>query len=196
MFLTDNPRNSMIYGLIFLEHGKVNEDTQRLYIEKFAEKRGLHIDEFVSYRDNPNILCFQSGDVLVCYAWSCICKTRAFLQTFIKYVVKNKIHIFSVTSKYYVDDTLDFAQFEYVLNLCEDIRFTFLSNKSADGARKRVVNGHAPGRKPGSKNVKHALDGKEKVIWNMYNYGISMYAIAKQMRVSAPTIKRFLTSQN
>lgn len=186
----------MIYGLIFLGHSKINAEAQRGCIEKFAKKRGLHIDEFISFQDNPNIIKFQSGDTLICYSWSCICKTRSFLQTFIKYILRNRIYLFSLNSKYYIDSTIDFAQIEYAFNLYEDIRFNFLSNKSVDGARKRVENGFAPGRHPGSKNVRHALDGKEKVVWDMYNSGVSMYSIAKKMRVSAPTIKRFLTSQN
>ena len=77
----------------------------------------------------------------------------------------------------------------------EDIRSNFLSNKSLEGVIVRVQNGHEPGRRTGSKNKKHILDGKEKQIKHLYAKGISMNEIAKHMNVSALTIKRFLVSK-
>lgn len=186
----------MIYGLVFLDHTKTSAQIQRNELQQFAKKHNLKINEFISYKDSPNLMRFLPGDTIICYGWNCICKNRPFLNIFLQYVLKNKIHLFSVTSKYCIDQTMDAELLEYAFNLYEDIRFNFLSHKSSEAAIKRIENGHAPGRPVGSKNIKHALDGKEKVIWDMYNNGFSMYAISKKMKVSAPTIKRFLTTQN
>lgn len=186
----------MIYGLIFLDHSKASAQTQRYELQHFAKKHNLKIDEFISYKDSPNIMRFSSGDTIICYAWNCICKTKPFLNIFIQYILKNKIYLFSVTSKYSIDQSMDLELLEYAFDMYEEIRFNFLSHKNSAAAGKRVENGHAPGRPVGSKNVKHALDGKEKAIWDMYNNGFSMYAISKKMKVSAPTVKRFLTAQN
>gem|GEM_PF-6528085 len=80
----------------------------------------------------------------------------------------------------------------YAFSMYEEIRTSFLSNKAIESAKKRTISG----RQLGSRNVKHVLDGKEKTILKMHQDGISMYAIAKKLKVSAPTIKRFLVSQN
>jgi len=186
----------MIYGLIFSNNIQASAKTQRAGIEKFAQKRGFHIDQFVSYEDSPNITLFQSDDIIICYAWSCLGNTMVFIRTFIRYILRKKIHTFSATSKYCIDNTYSFDQFEYAFDLYEDIRSCFLSKKSADGAKKRIENGYSPGRQIGSKNTRHVLDGKEKTVWDMFARGASMYAIAKAVHVSAPTIKRFLSNQN
>lgn len=186
----------MVYGLIFLDHAKTNADVQRQEIQHFVAKHGIIIDEFVSYCDNPDITMFKTNDTLICYAWNCICSGWDFLRIFIKYVLNNKINLLPITSKYHIDSTTDFNQLRYAFDMCEDIRFNFLSHKSVIGAKKRIENGHAPGRPTGSINTKHILDGKEKVVWDMYNNGFSMYAISKKLKVSAPTIKRFLTAQS
>lgn len=186
----------MIYGLVFLDHTKTSAQIQRNELQRFAKKHNLKINEFISYKDSPNLMRFMQGDTIICYEWNCLCKTRPFLNIFLQYVLKNKICLFSVTSKFNIDQTIDAELLEYTFNLYEDIRFNFLSHKNSEAASKRVENGHAPGRPVGSKNSKHALDGKEKVVWDMYNNGFSMYAISKKMKVSAPTIKRFLTTQN
>lgn len=186
----------MIYGLIFLGHAKAGADVQRNKLLDFAKKRNLKIDRFISYEDSPNFADFLPGDTVICYAWNCICKTKPGLNTFLRYAIKNKICIFSVTSKYGIGQSVDWTQLENAFDLYEDIRFNFLSHKNTAAASRRVENGHAPGRPMGSKNTKHILDGKEKAILDMYNSGASMYAISKKMQVSAPTIKRFLTTQN
>lgn len=182
----------MIYGLIFLGHQKLTEQDQRTGILQFAEHHNLNLDEFVSFNANPNILMFHPGDTIICYAWSCLCQKMSFLRAFVQHIVKNGVSLYSVTSKYHIDTSMDMNALRYAIGAYEDIRVNFWSNKSVEGAAKRVNSG----RRLGYKNKTHILDGKEKSIWDMYNNGFSLCAIAKKMKVSAPTIKRFLSTQN
>lgn len=182
----------MVYGFIFLEHLKTDAESQRRGILHFAKKHNLNIDEFVSFKTNPNMLMFSRGDTIICYAWNCLCKDMSFLRMFILQMLKNGVHMYSTTSKYHLDSSLDINVMQYAFSMYEDIRFNFLSAKAAAGASKRLI----PGRHTGSKNKTHLLDGKEKQVWDMFNNGFSMYAISKKLKVSAPTIKKFLTSQN
>jgi len=182
----------MVYGLIFSGHTKLTDQDQRDGISRFAEKCHIQIDEFISFNNNPNMLMFNTGDTLVCYAWNCLCKDISFMRMFIQHLVKNKIYIYSATSKYHIAPNMDTDALQYAFSLYEDIRVNFWSRKAVEGASKRII----PGRHTGSKNKTHVLDGKEKVVWDMYNNGFSMYAISKKLKVTAPTIKRFLTAQN
>lgn len=182
----------MIYGLIFLGPTNFSAQEQRNGIVRFAKNHKLTIDEFIPFNNNPNILLFQPGDTIICYAWSCLCKETQFLRIFIQHLVKNEVCVYSTTSKYHIDRNMDMQILQYAFSMYEDIRTNFWSNKTIESAKKRAVSG----RQTGSKNSKHILDGKEKVVWDMYNNGFSMYAISKKMKVSAPTIKRFLTTQN
>lgn len=187
---------AMIYGLILLKHAKTSTQKQRAGILGVATEKHFHIDKFISFEDKPDLSLFKPKDTIICYAWNCLCKKRTFLRLFIKYVLENNIYICSATSKYCIDKQADIKTFERAFELYEDIRFNFLSNKSLEGVVVRVQNGHEPGRKTGSRNVRHILDGKEKAILKMYADGCSMYAIAKKIKVSAPTIKKFLVSQS
>ena len=182
----------MIYGLVFLEHKNISAQDQRSGILKFAKQHKLPIDDFISFNKNPNMLKVNSGDTIVCYEWSCLCKETSFWRLFVQYLIKNEVYLYSATSKYCIDKHMDLKAFHYAIMLYEDIRVNFWSNKTRESAKKRLVSG----RQVGSKNKTHILDGKDKVIWGMYSRGVSMYAIAKKMKVSAPTIKRFLTKQN
>ena len=182
----------MVYGLIFSGHTKFSAKEQRNKISLFAKKHNITINDFISFNNNPNILMFKPGDTIICYAWNCLCKETTFLRIFIQHIIKNGVYLYSTTSKFYIDKTTDINAVKYAFAMYEDIRFNFWSYKSSASACKRI----ASGRRVGSKNKKHVLDGKEKAIWDMYNSGSSMYAIAKKMRVSAPTIKNFLTTQS
>lgn len=185
----------MFYGLILLKHTKISTQKQRADILRVAKEKNFHIDKFILSEDRPELSQFKSGDTIVCSAWSCLCKKRTFLRVFIKYILDNSIFLYSATSGYCVDKTADIKSINYAFSLYEDIRFNFLSHKNIEAAVARVQNGHEPGRKTGSRNMRHILDGKEKAILKMVANGSSMYAIAKKMKVSAPTIKRFLVSK-
>lgn len=186
----------MIYGLIFLGHAKANVDVQRNKLLGFAKKRNLEIDGFISYEDSPNFTDFLPGDTVICYAWNCLCKKRADLRVFIKYLLENNICLYSATSKYCVDKRADINTIRYAFELYEDIRFNFLSNKSRQAAAVGLQNGRPSGRRIGSKNSCHVLDGKTESVFKMYADGVSMNEIARRMSVSAPTIKRILVSNN
>lgn len=179
----------MVYGLIFLGYTKLTAQDQRIGISRFAKTHHIQINEFVSFNNDPDILIFNPGDKIIFYSWDCLCKDMSFLRAFIQYMVKNGICIYSVTSKYHIDSSMDIKTLQYAFLLYKDIRFNFLSRKAVTGAGKRMFSG----RYTGSKNKTYILDGKEKVVCDMYNSGFSMYAISKKLKVSAPTIKRFLT---
>ena len=118
------------------------------------------------------------------------------MRELIPYILKNNIYLYSATSKYCIKPGTNIKAFEYAFALYEDIRFNFLSNKSLEGIQTSIKKGYKPGRQIGSRNKKHVLDGKEKQIMKLYSEGISMNEIARQMDVSAPTIKKFLVSKH
>lgn len=186
----------MIYGLIFLEHTRLSAKKQRADIVQFAKLRNLSVNKFIEFAGNPDISIFKSGDVIICHSWGCLCEDRAFLRRFIKYLLANNVFLYSVTSKYCIDDIMNTGVLKYAFDLYEDIRFNFVSNKNIRGARQRVANGHAPGRPHGAKGQRHVMDGKENDALTMHRNGFSMYAISKKLGVSTPTIKRFFVAQN
>ena len=186
----------MIYGLIFLGHNKHNSHVQRDALMQFAKEHHLTIDKFISFDKNPDISIFKPNDTIICYGWDCLCNDRNFLREFIQYLLNNNVFIYSVQSKYHIDKTMDMNALKYAFNMYMDIRFNFISNKNINGARQRVANGHAPGRPHGARGVNHIMDGKGATALKMHRDGFSMYAIARELGVSAPTIKRFLVAQN
>ena len=185
----------MVYGFVFLGNLKHSAQIQRNGIEKFIKKHKLTIDRFISFDKNPDISILQPGDYLVCYSWDCLCAERSFLRQIMQYLFKNKIYVYSATSKYCVDESVDINGLVYGFNMYDDIWNTFISYKNTCGARTRVKNGCSPRRPVGAKNYSHVLDGKENMVLDMFAKGVSMYAIAKKTNVSTMTIKRFLDSQ-
>lgn len=186
----------MVYGLVFLGNVAVSSQTQRDGITEYAKKHNICIDKFVSYQVKPDITMFKSGDVVVLFAWNCICKERTVLNNFIRHFLKNNICLYSATSAYCLGNGRDFKLFEYAFNFFEDVRFNFVSGRSIDGIKTRAANGKLIGRRKGAKNKRHVLDGKEETLLRMYSDGASLYSIAKKLKVSAPTVKRFLVARS
>ena len=188
--------NTMIYGLIFLKHVKLNATEQRKKITQFASKQKMSVDKFISFDKNPDLSVFKPNDTIVCYSWDCLCHTQDFLRQFIRYVLVNNIFIYSTTSKYHINKKMDADALKYAFDMYEDIRFNFVSRKNLQSVQTKIANGQSIGRPSGTKNTNHILDGKEATVLKMYKNRVSMYAIAQTMNVSAPTIKRFLVASN
>lgn len=186
----------MIYGFVFFGHLSHAVQKQRRCISAFAKQHKQNIDKFVVFDKNPDISMLKPGDVVICYSWECLCSERAFLRQMIQYLMEHRIYLYSATSKYCIDKAMNWDGLGYGFGMYDDMLNTFASYKSIRGVKTRVANGHAPGRRVGAKNLTHVLDGKEQIVLDMHNSGVSMYAIAKKLRVSAPTIRRFLIAHN
>lgn len=186
----------MNYGLIFLGAGMISSRAQGAAIRRYGAAHNLGLGKNISYRDISDIAFLKPGDGLIIFAWNYVATDRANMNKFISYLLQNHIRIYSTTSPHCIDSHADFTQFQNAFNLYEDIRFSLASSRSLNGAARRIANGNAPGRHRGSKNVRHILDGRESIIRSMYSGGSSIYAIAKKMQVSPPTIKRFLITQS
>ena len=186
----------MVYGMILLEHIKWKPTEQRVGIQAFARKNGLKIDQFLSYFPNPNILNIKSGDTVVFYDWSCICNSRKYLNVFLEHLINKHVCIYSVQSKYNIDENTNFDQLVNAFNFFEDIRFRFLSNQNTKVVQSRIAQGQPAGRHKGSKNKTHVWDEHEAEILLMHADGFSMYAIAKKMNINAPAVRRCLIANN
>ena len=186
----------MNYGLIFTKHIKANDTEQRNKITQFASGQKIPVDKFISFDKNPDFSVFRPNDTIICYAWDCLCHTQDFLRKFIRYILTNGIFLYSTTSKYHIDKKTDADALRYAFDMYEDIRFNFVSRKNLQSAQTKIANGLAIGRPSGTKNASHVLDGKEATVLEMYKNRVSMYAIAKTVNVSVPTIKRFLIALN
>lgn len=186
----------MIYGMILLEHNLLSQQKQHDGIVAFAEKNGLKIDSFLSYKHMPDLDCINPGDSVVFYAWSCVGETRPQLKKSISYFVENRVNFYSATSEYFVDKTCDFKQLAASFILYEDIRFNFISNKNFEAVQRRIAKGISAGRPKGLKNKKHVWDNYESEILSMYASGDSMYQIARKLNLTDPAVKRCLVANN
>lgn len=186
----------MIYGMILLEHNLLSQQKQHDGIVAFAEKNGLKIDSFLSYKHMPDLDFIKPGDSVVFYAWSCVGETRPQLKKSISYFVENRVNFYSATSEYFVDKTCDFKQLAASFILYEDIRFNFISNKNFEAVQRRIAKGISAGRPKGVKNKKHVWDAYESEILSMYAAGASMYQIARNLNLTDPAVKRCLVEFN
>ena len=182
----------MVYGMILLEHIKWEPTEQRVGIQRFAKKIGLKVDKFLSYTGNADFPDVENNDTVIFYDWSCICNFRKDVSKFIERFIKNHIYVYSVQSKYCIDNHCNFEHLNAAFLLFEDIRFRFLSVQNTKVVQNRVRSG----RYRGGRNRKHVWDGLEQNILSMYEAGKTMYAIGKKLRITPSSVRRFLISQN
>ncbi len=74
-------------------------------------------------------------------------------------------------------------------------RLNLIAQRTKEALATLQLRGVKLGRPNGKKNTSHIIDGHESLILDMYSAGISKRKIAKTIRVSPPTISRFLESR-
>jgi len=183
----------MIYGLISLGHIKHDAGAQRAAIVAWAKRQNLTINAFILFEKNPDISTLAPGDTVICHDWDCLCGERAFLREFLQRILTDGLCLYSTRSEYCLDQGRH--SMKYAFEMYAEIWDTFISYKNFQGARRRAANGGFMGRPRGARGTRHKMEAYQGIALRMHRDGRSMYAIAHELGVSAPTIKRFLSAQ-
>jgi len=84
----------------------------------------------------------------------------------------------------------------FAFGLAAEIERELISMRTKEALARKKEQGIHIGRKPGKKNKKTKLDGKEKEIIALYKSGMTKNAIAKHFGVYPNTLNHFLKSRN
>lgn len=197
----------MIYGYIRVSTDKQDCENQKLGIESKASALGLCIDKYIEdagisgtkepeQRALGGVLSkLNPGDVIICSELSRLGRKMFMIMRILEHCMKIGARLYTVKDGYELGDTIQSKVLAFAFGLSAEIERNLIAQRTKEAMDKLRIQGIKLGRPSGQKNTYHVIDGHESLVLDMYYSGVSKRKIARTIRVSPPTISRFLESQ-
>lgn len=194
----------MIYGYIRVSTDRQDCENQKLGIENKARALGLNIDDYI---EDPGVSgikepekralggCLrklQDGDVIICSELSRLGRKLFMIMRILEHCMKCGARVYTVKDNYELGDNIQSKVLAFAFALSAEIERDLISQRTKESLARRKAMGHKLGRAVGSKNKSYKLDGKSVLIAKMLAQGMSKRKIARKLKVSPPTMTRFI----
>lgn len=193
----------MIYGYIRVSTDKQDCENQKLGIEKKAEQLGVRIDKYiedagVSGTKEPDkralggcLRHLKSDDVIICSELSRLGRKLFMIMRILEHCMNVGAKVYTVKDNYELGDNIQSKVLAFAFSLSAEIERNLISERTKEALARLKAEGMKLGRKEGSKNKHHKLDGKEEVIKRMLDKNVTKKIICKKLKVSYPTLRKY-----
>ena len=198
----------MIYGYIRVSTDKQDCENQKLGIENKAKALGIIIDKYIEDSGVSGIKepekralggCFKqlkAGDIIICSELSRLGRKLFMIMRILEYCMSTGAKVYTVKDGYELGDNIQSKVMAFAFGLSAEIERELISQRTKEALLRLKKEGRKLGREPGSRNKKRKLDGKIEIINDMLLKKIPKTRIAKRLKVSVPTIYKFLSDYN
>ncbi len=194
----------MVYGYIRVSTDKQDCDNQKIGIEGKAAALGLRIEKYISDAGISGLKepekralggCLRqlnAGDVIICSELSRLGRRLFMIMRILEHCMQCGAKLYTVKDDYELGDNIQSKVLVFAFGLSAEIERNLISMRTREGLAHRRARGLPVGRGVGVCNRVHKLDGRVDVVREMLARGMSQRAVARQFRVSPPTISRLV----
>jgi DNA invertase Pin-like site-specific DNA recombinase len=201
-------KNIMIYGYIRVSSDKQTVENQRFEINKFCERKGLKIDDWIeetisgtknySKRQlGPLLKKVQKNDMIICSELSRLGRTLFMIMDILNICMTKECRVWTIKDNYRLGDDIQSKVLAFAFGLSAEIERNLISQRTKEALARKKAEGVILGRPKGSKTApeKHKLYGKNNLINELLKAHVSQRQIAKICKVDRNTLSRFLKVQ-
>lgn len=198
----------MVYGYIRVSTDRQDCENQKLGIEAKAKSLNIYIDRYIKDSGisgtidpqnralGPILRKLKTGDVLICSELSRLGRKLFMIMRILEHCMNVGAKVYTVKDGYELGDNIQSKVMAFAFGLSAEIERDLISQRTKEALAVRRANGQKLGRPQGHTNKSHKLDGKMPLIIKMLDKGISKRRIAKQLRVSTPTLYDYLENNS
>ena len=187
----------MIIGYLRVSTGKQHVENQKEEIQKFAARRNLKIDkwvtEVVSGKKNEHdrklgklLKSLRKGDVLIVTELSRLSRTLLNIMSILHRCLEKEIIIYSTKDGYAFDNSINSKVLAFAFALVAEIEHNLISMRTKEALAHRKSEGVRLGRPLGAIKQQVILENKEE-IHRLLKSGVSVSAICRMYNVSRET---------
>lgn len=195
----------MRYGYIRVSSDKQTVENQRFEIEQFCQKEGLNIDGWIeetvsgtkpySKRQLGKLLRHvRKGDLIICSELSRLGRSLYMIMEILSFCMRRECAVWTIKDGYRLGDDIQSKVLAFAFGLSAEIERNLISQRTREALARLRAEGKHIGRPKGSRNnpASHPLFGKEKYIRKALREGKSQNEIARRLRCSRSTLRRFI----
>lgn len=193
----------MIYGYLRVSTDKQTLENQEFEIKTFCEREHISIDKWITETISGTkdfekrklgklLKKLKKGDVLICSEISRLGRNLLQIMTILNICMKKESQVWIIKDNYRLGGDIQSKVLAFAFSLSAEIERNLISQRTKEALQRIRASGRKLGRKFGSRNKKHILDGREQSIARLLNKGVPKTQVAKMMGVSVTTIYNFL----
>ena len=201
-------KNILIFGYIRVSSDKQTVENQRFEINKFCERKGLKIDDWIeetisgtknySKRQlGPLLKKVQKNDMIICSELSRLGRTLFMIMDILNICMTKECRVWTIKDNYRLGDDIQSKVLAFAFGLSAEIERNLISQRTKEALARKKAEGVRLGRPKGSKTApeKHKLYGKNNLIKELLKAHVSQRQIAKICKVDRNTLSRFIKVQ-
>lgn len=199
----------MVYAYLRVSTDKQDENSQRLGVDGFAEKKALTIDkyviddgisgakEFKERKLGELIERLKRGDIVLVSEISRIGRKLILVLDFIRICSERGVMLYSIKDGYRIGDDIQSKVMVTVMGLCAEIERDLIRQRTKEGLARVRASGVTLGRPKGATTdlTKRKLYKKEELIIKELRKGTTQREIAKMCKVNRNTMNRYIKSR-
>ena len=197
----------MIYGYIRVSTDKQTVENQRYEIVEFCKNKELVIDKWieetisgtkeVKKRKLGRLLNkMKADDIMICTELSRLGRNMLMIMGILNDCMKKDVKIWTIKDNYRLGNDINSKVLAFAFGLAAEIERNLISQRTKEALARKKAEGVILGRPIGRKSSKVKLTGKEKIIKEMVEAGVSYSAIARYHKVHRFTVSKFVKDNN
>lgn len=193
----------MVYGYIRVSSDKQTVENQRFEILNFCEKEGMTIDGWIeetvsgtkSYdkRELGNLLNkVHKDDLIICSELSRLGRNLFMIMEILNQCMDKECRVWTIKDSYRLGDDIQSKVLAFAFGLSAEIERNLISQRTKEALARKKAEGVVLGRPKGRKSNKVKLSGKEDIIKDLREHGVTITEIAKIYKVNRNTVSAFI----
>lgn len=193
----------MTYGYIRVSSDKQTVENQRFEIEKFCERNDLHIDgwieETISGTKNYDkrklgtlLKRVKKDDLVICSEISRLGRSLFMIMEILSICMKKECKVWTIKDNYRLGDDIQAKVLAFAFGLSAEIERNLISMRTKEALARLKADGVKLGRPEGEAGEEsHKCFPYKDKIWIWKDSGMSFYEIARRLKVSRNTVKKY-----
>ncbi len=193
----------MVYGYIRVSSDKQTVENQRFEILNFCEKEGMTIDGWIeetvsgtkSYdkRELGYLLKkVHKDDLIICSELSRLGRNLFMIMEILNQCMDKECRVWTIKDSYRLGDDIQSKVLAFAFGLSAEIERNLISQRTKEALARKKAEGVVLGRPKGRKSDKVKLSGKEDIIRDLREHGVTITEIAKIYKVNRNTVSSFI----
>ena len=193
----------MVYGYIRVSSDKQTVENQRFEILNFCEKEGMTVDGWIeetlsgtkSYdkRELGNLLNkVHKDDLIICSELSRLGRNLFMIMEILNQCMDKECRVWTIKDSYRLGDDIQSKVLAFAFGLSAEIERNLISQRTKEALARKKAEGVVLGRPKGRKSDRVKLSGKEEIIKDLREHGVTITEIAKIYKVNRNTVSSFI----
>lgn len=193
----------MIYGYIRVSSDKQTVENQRFEILSFCKQEGMSIDGWIEEtvsgtknydkRELGSLLNkVQKDDLIICSELSRLGRNLFMIMEILNQCMGKECRVWTIKDSYRLGEDIQSKVLAFAFGLSAEIERNLISQRTKEALARKKAEGITLGRPKGRKSSRVKLSGKEEIIKDLREQGVTISEIAKIYKVNRNTVSSFI----